>query len=172
MTEGKEHVLRPFGATRRLAFSHSTRVRCAAFNFPEQRTLSRTLEVASVRSWLRLQPGPAHAAVSLAVRTGATRLLAAPPLRAGLLATLSRLPQHAAGCAVSAEVVGERKGTSTCVSAWLSCRGEAAVTAHVAGLVARRLLGGGQPPGVWHIEQLPNSEGLLAATVMRRQLGE
>lgn len=133
-----------------------------AFNFPEQRTLARTLDVPTVASWLSLRPGAIHNAVVVSARLRLTRLLRSARARRLLAAGLSRLPMRSAGCAISAEALGMREGRVTRVATWRTGRGEAELTAGVAAYLTHRLLAHREPAGVRHIEQLSRPDKLLA----------
>lgn len=154
---------RPFDRRRRLDFGGASPVLAGAFNFPEQRTLARTLGAPTVRSWLSLGPPPAHAAIVLAARSRTAGALNRPYVREPLLGALRRLPRRQGGWAVCAEAIGTRNELPLRVVARRRGQGEAAMTARIADYVTIRLLDGKQPSGVWHIEQLPEPEALLAA---------
>lgn len=132
------------------------------FDFPEQRTLSRTLGVPSVSSWLALNPPLAAGALALATRWGLGQLLHRPGVRWLALAALTRvhLGSDRAGVVVSA--TGTLAGAPAGVTLAATGRGEAALTALVAAAVAEQLLAGDVPPGVLHIEQLTDAATLLA----------
>ncbi|MEH3131179.1 MAG: saccharopine dehydrogenase NADP-binding domain-containing protein [Mycolicibacterium neoaurum] len=153
---------RPFAAQHRLDFGGPARVRAGGFNFPEQRTLARTLNVPDVRSWLALRPRIVHAVAAFTVRTGLARALSSPAVRAVLASAMGEpIPHGGDSFAVCAEASGTRDGQPQRISMWFAGRGEAAMTAEVSARVARLVLESRQSPGVWHIEQLPAAQRLL-----------
>ncbi|MGB3485928.1 MAG: saccharopine dehydrogenase NADP-binding domain-containing protein [Mycobacterium sp.] len=154
---------RPFIARRSLDFGGHSRVPGGGFNFPEQRTLARTLDIPTVRSWLAIEPAILHGAAVAAARSGTARILGSKSVRRPLVRAMGSLPQRQGGFAVCAEATGLRNGRRLVVAGHFAGHGEAAMTAEVAAHVARRLTKKDQPHGVWHIEQLPDSGDLLTA---------
>ncbi|MGU3498176.1 saccharopine dehydrogenase family protein [Mycobacterium sp. C31M] len=155
----------PFATRRQLDFGGPSRISGAGFNFPEQRTLARTLEIPTVRSWLALQPRAVHTTAVIGARIGAARILGSAAVRDPLVRLMSRLPHAAGGFAVCAEATGIRDGRSLRVGAFHRGRGEAAMTAQVAHLVVAHLMKTEERPGVWHVEQLHSAPDLLSAIV-------
>ncbi|MCF6390420.1 saccharopine dehydrogenase NADP-binding domain-containing protein [Mycobacterium sp. MBM] len=166
--DGAEHHERPFATQRRLDFGGRIRSRAGGFNFPEQRTLARTLDIPEVRSWLALRPRGVHAAAVFTARAGLARALGSPVVRAPLVSTMAALPHRGGAFAVCAEASGTRDGQPTRTSTWFSGHGEAVTTAQVAARVARLVLESPPRPGVWHIEQLPAAHRLLSSIARAR----
>lgn len=160
---GEIRPQRPFVARRHLDFGDGHRSVAAAFNFPEQRSLARTLDIPTVRSWLTLEPRAVHLAAVVAARSGTARVFGSAKVRSPAVTAMGAGPHQQGRFAVCAEASGVRDGQSQSVAAWFAGTGEAAMTAEVAAGVATRLLDGDQPPGVRHIEQLPGWRGILSA---------
>lgn len=133
------------------------------FDFPEQRTLPRTLGVPAAASWLALDPPLVGAALALASRSGASRLLTNRRARRLTLATLSRthIGSDIAGAAATA--TGLRAGAPAELTLTVTGRNEATITAHVAAFIAEQLLTHDNTPGVHHLEQVTTAAEVLTA---------
>lgn len=140
-----------------------------SFDFPEARTLPRTLGVARAGSWLALDPPAATLLVALGVRSGAARWLRHPVPRRALARALSKAALGPDRWVVAARAAGRQ--------AMLMGRREARSTGIVAAEVARGLLEGTPTAGIHHIEQLFAPEEMLerlasADPAMRLTLAE
>ncbi len=131
------------------------------FDFPEQRTLARTLEVPAVASWLALDPPLVGAALSLASRSGVSRLLTNPGARRLTLAALSRTRIGSDTAGAVATATGYRAGAPAELTLDVTGRSEATITAHVAAHIAEQLLSHRNAAGVHHLEHVTTAADVL-----------
>lgn len=140
------------------------------FDFPEQRTLPRTLGVPVAASWLALDPPLVGTALALASRSGASRLLSTPRARRLTLAALSRTHIGSDIAAAAATATGLHAGAPAELTLAVTGHSEATITAHVTALVAEKLLTQGIAAGVHHLEQVMTSTDVLTALRSRTAL--
>lgn len=140
------------------------------FDFPEQRTLPRTLGVPAAVSWLALDPPLVGTALAVAARSGVARLLTHPRARRLALAALSRTHIGTDTAGAAATATGLRAGAPAELTLAVSGRSEATITAHVAALIAEQLLTHGIAPGVHHLEQVTTAADVLTALRSRAAL--
>lgn len=133
------------------------------FNFPEQRTLPRTLGVPAVASWLALEPPLAGAALALAARGGLARLLRPPLARRLTLSALTRVHLGSDRAGAAATATGTRAGASAECTLAVTGNGEATLTASVAAAVVEQLLTGNVQRGVHHIEEIIDAAAVLSS---------
>ncbi|NVI99081.1 saccharopine dehydrogenase NADP-binding domain-containing protein [Myxococcus sp. AM009] len=161
--QGQLHRVHGFHEATWVHFPGEARPRRAwRFNFPDQRTVARTLSVPTVSTWLCFDPPGLGRLAALAVRLGMGRLLRWPPLRR--VATWLALRVHAGSdvCSVLAQARGHSAGMPATRVMTLQGRREAMLTGRVAAEVARELLAGHGPgSGVLHLEQFVDSEPFL-----------
>lgn len=131
------------------------------FDFPEQRTLARTLEVPAVASWLAMDPPVVGTALALASRSGASRLLTNPRARRLTLAALTRTHIGSDTTGVAATATGYRAGAPAELTLNVTGRSEATITAHVAAYAAEQLLSHRITAGVHHLEQVTTADDVL-----------
>ncbi|MBZ4419360.1 saccharopine dehydrogenase family protein [Myxococcus sp. RHSTA-1-4] len=161
--EGRLQRVHGFRERADVRFPGEARARGAwRFNFPDQRTLARTLSLPTVSTWLGFEPPWLTSLVALAVRLGAARWLRAPRLRGALLGLAGRVHSGSDVCAVLARAEGMLPGGRRGVcEASLHGRQEAVLTGEVAAEVVRELLAGNRPGGVLHLERFTEPEKLL-----------
>lgn len=133
------------------------------FDFPEQRTLPRTLGVPAAASWLALDPPLATAALALAAEVGLGRLLRIPRARRLALAVLTRVHVGSDRAGAVATATGTRAGAPAECTLAVTGHGEATLTALVAAAVTEQLLTDGAPPGVHHIEEITDATAVIAS---------
>jgi hypothetical protein len=128
------------------------------FNFPEQRSLARTVAVPSVASWLAFDRPSATVAVGAAAAAGAGRLLARRPAIELIARSAARLRVGSDICAVVVEATGP---TGARQRRAITGRQEARITALVAARVADIVLEGGIAAGVHHLEAVVDPDAFL-----------
>jgi saccharopine dehydrogenase-like NADP-dependent oxidoreductase len=161
--DGRLHRVHGFRERTDVRFPDEARARGAwRLNFPDQRTVARTLSLPTVSTWLRFEPPLLTSLVALAVRLGAARWLRVPRVRAALIGLANRVQAGSEVCAVLARAEGLLPGGRRGVrEAAFKGRQEAVLTGEVAAEVARDLLTGNRPGGVLHLERYTEPEGLL-----------
>ncbi|MCP3141677.1 saccharopine dehydrogenase family protein [Pyxidicoccus xibeiensis] len=160
--DGQPRRVQSFGEGTRVRLPGEARGRGAwRFNFPDQRTLARTLSIPTVSTWLCFEPRLMTSLIALAVRLGVARWLRVPWLRRALTSLLLQVHPGSDACAVMARVEGVAGGQRAVWESGLWSRKEAAVTGQVAAEVVRDLLAGNRPGGVRHLEAFMAPEGVL-----------
>ncbi|TQF16203.1 hypothetical protein FJV41_09295 [Myxococcus llanfairpwllgwyngyllgogerychwyrndrobwllllantysiliogogogochensis] len=161
--EGRLHRVQGFRERAEVTFSGDSRPRGAwRFNFPDQRTLARTLSLPTLSTWLCFEPPLLGSLVALAVRLGAARWLRVPWGRRALIGLANRVHAGSDVCGVLARTEGVlASGRRGVREASFEGRQEAVLTGEVAAEVARALLTGYRPGGALHLEQFAAPEVLL-----------
>lgn len=166
---GGLHRVHGFRERTEVRFPDEARPRGAwRFNFPDQRTVARTLSLPTVSTWLCFEPPLLTSLVALAVRLGVARWLRVPRVRGALIALANRVHAGSDICAVLARAEGGLPGGRRGVrQAAFRGQQEAVLTGEVAAEVVRELLSGNRPGGVQHLERYTQPEGLLRRIAAR-----
>lgn len=162
--KGQLHRVHGFHEATWVHFPGEARPRRAwRFNFPDQRTVARTLSVPTVSTWLCFDPPGMGTLAALAIRLGMGRLLRWPPLRRAVTWLALRAHTGSDVCSVLAQARGHSAGMPVTRVAALQGRREAMLTGRVAAEVARDLLTGQRPSsgGVLHLDQFVDSKRFL-----------
>lgn len=130
------------------------------FDFPEQRSLARTLGVPTVSSWLVTLPPAAARAMRLAAVAGAGGLTRRPRSRAGLRGLLGRGSAGGDECGVIVRAAGAG-GAS--LEAAVVGRDQSGLTGLLTALFAEEVIAGRVEPGVHHSDQAIDPLELLRA---------
>jgi Saccharopine dehydrogenase NADP binding domain len=120
------------------------------FPFSDQHTLRRTLGVPDVTTRLCLDSAPLTAALFGLRRTGVFGAVRAPVVQRALIASLRAVHLGGDGFAVRADAFRDDRHAAYAITG----RAQSRITGLVAAHVTRRLLAGGLPTGVHHIDQL------------------
>ncbi len=128
------------------------------FDFPEQRSLARTLGIPTVSSWLATLPASAARSMRLAALAGGGELTRRPRSRAGLLRLLSRGWVGSDECGVLVQATLADGGT---IEASLISRDQSRLTGILTGLFAAEVIEARVEPGVHHSDQAIDPLGLL-----------
>ncbi|WP_342381906.1 saccharopine dehydrogenase NADP-binding domain-containing protein [Myxococcus stipitatus] len=161
--EGQRRRVRGFRERAEVSFPGDARARSAwRFNFPDQRTLARTLSLPTVSTWLCFEPPLLTSLAALAVRWGAARWLGIPWVRRGLMALTGGAGLGPDVCSILARAEGTlASGERVLREASFLGRREAVLTGEVAAEGVRRLLTGHRPGGVFHLERFAEPEVFL-----------
>lgn len=128
-----------------------TRYFGARFDFPEQRTLARTLSLPTVSCWMTTMPPAAARLMRGATIAGASELSRRPRSRRALLWALTREARGNDDCGAIVVATGadgsERK-------AWFLGNGQSRLTAAATSLMVGPLIEGGLPAGVHQSDQV------------------
>jgi len=130
------------------------------FDFPEQRSLVRTLGVPTVSSWLTMLPSTVARSLRLAALAGGGELTRRPRSRRALLAALERGGVGTDECGVIVQATDA--GGDTTEVAVLSAD-QSALTASSTALMATEAIEGRLPIGVHHSDEAIEPGGLLRA---------
>ncbi|ATB49098.1 saccharopine dehydrogenase family protein [Corallococcus macrosporus] len=162
--QGQLHRVHGFQEGQWVHFPGEARPRRAwRFNFPDQRTVARTLSVPTVSTWLCFDPPGLTTLAALSVRWGLGRLLRWPLFRRAMTWLALRAHAGSDACSVLAKAEGHIGGRPVTQMASLQGRREAAMTGRVAAEVARALLTAPRhgPGGVVHLERFVAPEPFL-----------
>lgn len=129
------------------------------FDFPEQRSLARTLDIPTVNSWMATLPPAAARSMRLAALAGAGELTRRPRSRRALLSILERGGSGTDQCGV---LVQATTTDSLVTEASVLSRDQSALTAASASLMAVEAIEGRVPPGIHHSDSVIDPEPLLA----------
>ncbi|MGQ0711268.1 MAG: saccharopine dehydrogenase family protein [Rhodoferax sp.] len=160
-TRAGHKVVRAFGDTRiaRLDAPRGKR-KTYRFDFSDQHTLPRTLAVGSVATWLCFDSWLVTQAFACLARLGPRLHRRVERLAKVLAWAADRFPIGGTSFLVQVDAIG---GAGQGASYAVHGDGEAFCTALVAAHAAARLLEGGIPPGVHHIEEVMGLQELLEA---------
>jgi saccharopine dehydrogenase (NAD+, L-lysine forming) len=128
-----------------------TRYYGARFDFPEQRTLARTLALPTVSCWMTTMPPAAARLMRGATIAGASELSRRPRSRRALLWALTREARGNDDCGAIVVATGA-DGTER--KAWFLSNGLSRLTAAATSLMVQPLIEGGLPEGVHHSDQV------------------
>jgi len=129
------------------------------FDFPEQRSLVRTLGVPTVSSWMATLPPGLARSMRLAALAGGGELTRRPRSRRALLRILEgggRIGTDECGVVVQATDAEGRMSEMAVLSS-----DQSALTASAAALMAAEMIDGHIPPGVHHSDEVIEPRGLL-----------
>ncbi len=149
----REHLSADLPGDRKAAYG-------VRFDFPEQRSLARTLGVPTVSSWLATLPASAARSMRLAALTGAGELTRRPRSRAALMRLLGRgaVGSDECGVLVRATLADGRTTEASVIS-----RDQSRLTGILTGLFAAEVIESRVEPGVRHSDQAIEPLGLLEA---------
>ncbi|WP_116022080.1 saccharopine dehydrogenase family protein [Thermomonospora umbrina] len=146
------------------------RRRAHPFPFSDQHTLRRTLGVPEATTRLCLDSRPLTAALFALRRTGVLGVARHPRVLRALTDAVTRVHVGGDGFALRADArLGERSAAYALIG-----REQGRITGVVAAHVTRRLLDGGLPHGVHHIDELPalaHLAGEIPGTTLLRLRG-
>lgn len=128
------------------------------FDFPEQRSLFRTLGVPTVNSWLAVLPPAVARSLRLAALAGGGELTRRPRSRARLMSLLERGSPGSDDCGVLVQATGT-DGHLTEVAVLSEDQSE--LTAAATALMATEMIEGRIPPGIHHSDQVIAPRDLL-----------
>lgn len=129
------------------------------FDFPEQRSLPRTLGVPTVSSWMATLPPSVARSMRAAALAGGGELTRRPRSRRALLAMLKRGGVGTDQCGVLVRATA-RDGALT--EASVLSRDQSGLTATATALMATEVIEGRVPAGVHHSDQVIEPRTLLA----------
>lgn len=147
----REHLRIPLPGGRKPAYG-------VRFDFPEQRSLARTLGVPTVSSWMAVRPAAAAKSMRLAALAGAGEMTRRPRSRAGLLRLLST---GAAGSDEGGILVRATRANGAVTEASAIGRDQSRLTGTLTGLMAAEVIEARIEPGVHHSDQAIEPVGLL-----------
>lgn len=124
------------------------------FNFPDQRIVSRTLNVDTVSTWFRFSDRISTWLLAKAANAGVGHLLRRQPWRKFALWMFDNVSVGRDTCAVSVRATGMDQGKLSSITCALIGHGEALMTAIVASETVRQLLGSVPAAGVYHSHQI------------------
>lgn len=128
------------------------------FDFPEQRSLHRTLGVPTVSSWLTTLPPAATRSMRLAALSGIGGLTRRPRSRQALLSLLTRGGIGTDECGV---LVRATNGAGETLSASVFSRDQSGLTAAATALMTEAVVESEIPEGVHHSDQVIEPRTLL-----------
>lgn len=132
------------------------------FDFPEQRSLVRTLGVPTVSSWLAMLPPSIARTMRMSALAGGGELTRRPRSRKALLGALERGGVGTDDCGI---VVQATDGSGELSEISVVSSDQSAMTASAAALMATEVIEGRVPPGVHHSDQVIEPGPLLASLV-------
>lgn len=154
-------VVTPFREPRRVELpAPFCRRTTYAFDFADQHALARTLAIPSAQTRLCFDSALVTLTLASLAALRALRLLRWRRLRQLMARLLGWAPFGSSAFVTRVSATGTSNGRRTEASAFVRGDGEARATGVVAAFVAEQLLEG-QPPGVWHIDQLVDVENAL-----------
>lgn len=128
------------------------------FDFPEQRSLVRTLAVPTVSSWMATLPPSVARSMRMAALAGGGELTRRPRSRKALLKALLRGGVGTDECGVLVQAT-DASGEMTEIS--VLSADQSALTASATALMATRMIEGQLPPGVHHSDEVIEPRALL-----------
>ncbi len=131
------------------------------FNFSDQHVIPETLKIPSVSTWLCFDSSFVTRVISMLARRGIGRLVRLKILRALTINLLSKFRMGSDICTVKVQAHGLINGEQTLREYHVTGHGEAKLTGLVAAEAAKLVMRGGQPKGVFHIEQLVSPGGFI-----------
>lgn len=165
LDNGTKKNVRSFGDSLRFEVPGEQR-RSAMYRFDlsDQHVLARTLDVASVSTWIRFGGRFSTWLLAQASRRGLAPVLQRPPFRAAAIALLQRAATGSDRCRVVARAAGtDPSGRWRSVELAIAGRHEARMTAVVASECVRQVLRGGLPAGVFHSHQGVDLDRVITA---------
>ncbi|MEF3302925.1 saccharopine dehydrogenase family protein [Paenibacillus sp. GYB003] len=152
---GKQIQIAGFRDGRRTDFGGRLGKRTAyRFNFADQHSLPRTLQVPVVATRLCFDSSAVTGALAAAMRMGAHRLLNAGRIRDAVIDGFSSVRIGEPRFALKVDAIGTVRNKDALAECFLHGTHEADVTAKVAAAAADMLYGSDLPRGVFHIDQL------------------
>lgn len=131
------------------------------FNFSDQHVIPQTLRIPSVSTWLCFDSSFVTRRISMLAKRGLGRLVRLKIFRALTINLLSKLRMGSDICTVMVQAHGQINGEQTLREYNVTGHGEAKLTGFVAAEAAKLMMRGGQPKGVFHIEQLVSPGGFI-----------
>lgn len=128
------------------------------FDFPEQRSLARTLGVPTVSSWLATLPATAARSMRLAALAGAGELTRRPRSRSGLLRILTRAAAGSDECGV---LVRATMTDGSAAEASVLSREQSRLTGILTALFVAEVIESRVVPGVHHSDQVIDPSRIL-----------
>lgn len=128
------------------------------FDFPEQRSLVRTLGVPTVSSWMTTLPPSAARSMRMAALAGGGELTRRPRSRKALLGMLER---GGAGTNESGVLVQATDSQGQMTELSVLSHDQSRLTGIATALFAAELIEGRVPPGVHHSDEVIEPRGLL-----------
>lgn len=147
----REHLRVPLPGDHKPAYA-------VRFDFPEQRSLARTLGVPTVGSWMAVRPTAAARSMRLAALAGAGEMTRRPRSRAGLVRLLSTA---SAGSDEGGVLVRATGAGGAVTEASAIGRDQSRLTGTLTGLMAAEVIDARIEPGVHHSDQAIEPVGLL-----------
>ena len=158
--EGVPHWFRAQRETRSAEIAGRRRpVLGVRFDFPEQRSLVRTIGVPTVSSWLVTLPPSAARSMRIAALAGGGELTRRPRSRKALLGMLERGGVGTDECGVLVQATDDQ-GEMTELS--ILTRDQSRLTGIATALFAAEVIEGRVPPGVHHSDEVLEPRPLLA----------
>ncbi|GIO37243.1 hypothetical protein J41TS12_21040 [Paenibacillus antibioticophila] len=155
ITQGKRQPHASFTDGRKTDFGGFLGRRTAyRFNFADQHILPRTLQVPDVSTRLCFDHAFLTWFMSALKRIGVLNMLNVGWIRDGAVSLFGAMKLGKPLFALKIDAYGELKGQPAHAECFLQGTEEAAITARVAVLLAKKLYGVEMEPGVFHIEQL------------------
>lgn len=152
---GRTRSVHSLGDPRRVTLAGETRARTAyRFNFSDQHTVRRTLEVPEAATRLCFDSRFSTWLLAAAGRTGLLDLVRFPVAEQALKAFITRLHWGADTFVVQVDAVGSLGSEARSMTCAVSGRGEGEVTGRIAALVVEHLVTASVAPGVLHVEHL------------------
>ncbi len=157
---GQPALVRSFSESLNLALPGQAVERPAyRFNFPDQHIIARTLDIASVSTWIRFDDRISTWLFARFSNAGLARLLRRSWMRKAALWLFMRVHVGSDICGVAVHAKAE---TQTLILG-LTGRKEAQMTAIAAAETARQVISGQHPPGVHHSGQAIALDPIISA---------
>lgn len=165
VVEGGQAVeVHGFGESRAIQFPSDRRPRQAyRFNFSDQHVIPRTLDVTSASTWMCFDDRFSTWLFSALSKSGLSRLLHRPRWRAAAIWIFANVHLGSDICAVVVRAAGQTGGEARIVELAVVGRKEALMTAVVAAETVNQVMSKKPVPGVFHSEQVIESDPVLAA---------
>lgn len=152
---GTQRQVSSFGESKLVHFPNGDgQRRVYRFNFADQHVVARTLNLASVSTWVTFDPAASASLMNFLRQTGLSKLLRYQWIE-NVIAKMSTAIQHGSEkFALQVEARGEKEGHHQTQTVAITGNGQGHATGLVTAQVVEQLLSTDFPSGVFHSEQL------------------